>query len=203
MARNNLGIALLKLGLYEQAKQYLEEAIRLAPNDAQTYSNLAYCYLQMEQWDDAIVGSKQALALAPDLGEAHVNLGTALLRKGLFRPALSTFSRAVALGVDVYDVYQTPSYLLLLLGKYEEGWMEHEKRWQRAEWVGRWRHIPAPRWDGTQAVGQTIWLHAEQGYGDTLQWARYIPMVRQRSGAAKVVLVCPPRLAASSNKATA
>src|SRR5436305_15337930 len=78
----------------------------------------------------------------------------------------------------------------LLAGNFEQGWTEYEWRWQRQ---GAARHcFRQPLWDGAPLHGQTILLHAEQGFGDTLQFIRYAPLVQERGGC--VLLACPAAL---------
>src|SRR5262249_8197462 len=81
----------------------------------------------------------------------------------------------------------TRAYRLLTLGRYADGWREHEWRWRRKEQPPR--SYPKPLWRGEPLEGRTILLHAEQGMGDTVQFMRYVPLVAARGG--RVVLQVP------------
>src|SRR5204863_4385160 len=75
----------------------------------------------------------------------------------------------------------------LPLGRFEQGWREHEWRWQSRQMT--LRHFPQPRWDGAPLDGRTILLYAEQGLGDCLQFIRYATLVQRRGG--RVLVECP------------
>ena len=81
---------------------------------------------------------------------------------------------------------------LLLQGRYAEGWQEYEWRWRKSDFTSPCRHTDIPLWDGSPLLGRTILLHAEQGFGDAIQFARYAPLVAQRGGT--VVVECHPQL---------
>ena len=72
------------------------------------------------------------------------------------------------------------SLVRLRLGQFAQGWHEYEWRWQQESWVPQRRDFAAPLWRGMEPLaGKTILLHAEQGYGDTLQFIRYVKLVAQ------------------------
>jgi hypothetical protein len=82
------------------------------------------------------------------------------------------------------------SLLCLLRGNLGQGWPDYECRWATA---GKsLRHFAQPRWDGSRLKGRTVLLYAEQGFGDTMQFSRYVPLVRERG--AKLILECQPTL---------
>lgn len=84
------------------------------------------------------------------------------------------------------------SRLLLLRGEYAEGWREFEWRWRggTAEKI-KLRGFAAPQWHGEEVAGKTLLLHAEQGFGDTLQFCRYASLV---GATARVILEVQPSL---------
>jgi hypothetical protein len=93
---------------------------------------------------------------------------------------------AIGLAPDRPETRRNRSLLWLVLGDHERGWVEYEWRWRRKELP----HRPFSRteWDGSPLEGRTILLHAEQGFGDTLQFIRYAPLVHDRGG--RVIVVC-------------
>jgi tetratricopeptide (TPR) repeat protein len=193
-AENSLGNALTKLGQREEGRQHLERAVQIHPDFAYAWSNLGSTLLELDRIDEAIVCGQRAIALQPHLAPAYVNLGSAWLRKGVLGKALDAYRWAVNQRPDLANARNTLGIMLLLSGQYEEGWKEYEQRWNDPEWVQIWRHIPVPRWDGQPLAEGTIWLHAEQGLGDTLHFFRYLACVRERSGGGQVGFVCPPAL---------
>ena len=82
--------------------------------------------------------------------------------------------------------------MTLLTGDFERGWAEYEWRWKTKEQSFQRRSFSQPLWDGQALAGRTILLHAEQGLGDTIQFVRYVPLVKERGG--RVVVECQPPL---------
>ncbi|MGU3494198.1 hypothetical protein ACLBXM_09165 [Xanthobacteraceae bacterium A53D] len=83
---------------------------------------------------------------------------------------------------------------LLLLGDFPRGWREYQWRYKMPHTVGIERRVQRPRWDGTPMPGQTLLIHDEQGFGDTLQFLRMVPAAKARSGARVVFEVVPELL---------
>jgi hypothetical protein len=77
----------------------------------------------------------------------------------------------------------------LLAGKLEEGWKRYEWRWQKADYIQYKREFAQPQWDGKDIKGKTICLHAEQGFGDAIQFIRYAPLVAKNG--ARVIVEAP------------
>jgi hypothetical protein len=93
---------------------------------------------------------------------------------------------------DYADAHWNLSLLVLRFGDFEQGWVEHEWRWKIDQTQPR--EFSKPRWDGEALEGQTILLHAEQGFGDTIQFVRYAALVKERNPGAGVVVQCQKRL---------
>ena len=89
-------------------------------------------------------------------------------------------------------MHYNESHLLLLRGDFRRGWQEHEYRWTSVQSASR-RQFAQPLWLGDASLqGKTILIHAEQGFGDTLQFLRYVPLVEERG--AKIILEVQPAL---------
>ena len=84
------------------------------------------------------------------------------------------------------------SLVLLLTGRWKEGWQEYEWRWTLEHFSSRRRNFPQPLWDGTPLPNGTLLLHAEQGLGDAIQCARYVALAKEKC--ARVVVECHPPL---------
>src|SRR5581483_5313955 len=124
--------------------------------------------------------------------EAYHNLGVSLARLHRLDEALASYDQALSLRADYPDSHHSRGLLLLLQGDLQRGWPEYEWRWRLAGYPAR--PFPAPLWDGTPLQGRTILLHAEQGFGDTIQFLRYALLAKERGG--KVVVECQPALLA-------
>jgi tetratricopeptide (TPR) repeat protein len=188
-AHSNLGNALKDQGKLEEAIVCYRRALEWHPEYAEGWSNLGNSLKDQEKLEEAVACLRRALELKPDLAEAHLNLGLALKDQGKLDEALVCFRRALALKPVFPEAHNDLGILLLLLGHYEEGWQEFESRLECNKVK---RRFSKPRWNGERAVGQTILIHVEQGFGDALQFIRYVPLVRARSGAARVIMETLP-----------
>lgn len=188
-AHNNRGNALLRLGRPAEAAQALRAALRFMPHDAELHLNLGNALEGVDDLGAALQSLERALALAPRLAPAHVNRGNILQKLGRHRDALQAYDQALALDPVNFDTHWNRALCHLLLGDFQAGWAGYEWRWRRPdpEKDKAPRPFPQPLWLGREPLdGKTILLHGEQGLGDTIQFARYVPMVAARG--ARIVL---------------
>jgi len=185
---NGLGIALRAQGRVEAAIARFERALVLMPDRAETHNNLALALEDLGRLDEAIVHYEHSLKLAPDQPETHNNLGNALGYQRRHEAAMSAYGRALALKPDYAEAHYNRGLLLLLRGDYERGWAEHEWRW-RYKGNPDQRRFGRPKWTGEPVAGRTVLIHAEQGFGDIIQFLRYVPLVAAQG--AKVLLAMP------------
>jgi tetratricopeptide (TPR) repeat protein len=193
-AHNNRGNALLRLDRPGEAAEALTTALRFTPRDAEAHLNLANALDALDQLPAALQLVERALALNPKLVPAHVNRGNILQRLGRHREALEAYDRAIALNPSDLDANWNRALCLLLLGDYEAGWEGHEWRWRLEERKAQAVRFAQPLWLGQESLqGRTILLQSEQGYGDVIQFARYVRKVAERGG--RVVFEAFPPLA--------
>src|SRR5262249_45351843 len=148
------------------------------------HNNLGAVLLKAGKAQAAYASFERALALKPQHAEAHHNLANALAELGRDDEALASCRRATALDPGHAQANFTEALLLLTKGQLREGFEKYEWRWRLGTLVPR--GFPVPLWNGEDLAGRTILLHGEQGYGDTIQGLRYVPMVNARGG--RVVL---------------
>ncbi|MDD9878060.1 MAG: tetratricopeptide repeat-containing glycosyltransferase family protein, partial [Magnetovibrio sp.] len=191
-AHNVLGAALLAQGEDEAAQAAFQRALELAPALIDAQVNLGTVLGRRRQWQAALDTFDRALALAPDSAEAWNNRGNVLHGMGRFDEAQAAFERAIDLAPDYADPHLNRGLLDLKLGRWAEGWSGFAKRWQTPQMVPFRRTWTAPEWDGAENPGATLFVHAEQGMGDTLQFVRYLPLAARRVG--RVILECQPEL---------
>src|SRR5215469_9388701 len=178
-ALSNLGVALYELKDYEEAARAQRKAIAAAPNFAEAHSNLGNALHALRQFDEAIAAYRHAIELKPDYADAWANLGTTLHHSGSFDEGIAALRRAIALAPHHANARSGLGILLLMRGEYGEGFDEYEWRLRSSERKGpRFPEIP---WAGGSLAGKHIYVQAEQGFGDTLQFARYIPPLVQRA----------------------
>ena len=192
-AHSNLGASLREKGQLDEAIAACRQAIALRPGFAEAHSNLGIALHVDQQLDEAVAVYRQAIALRPDLPEPHFNLGTAFRDQGLLAEAMAAYHRAIGLRRDYAEAhYNLARVLLLLRGEFLPGLNELEWRQRCRDFPLSRRTFGRPQWDGSDLANRTILLHAEQGFGDTIQFIRYVPLVAARGGT--VVLECDPVL---------
>jgi tetratricopeptide (TPR) repeat protein len=173
---NNLGNGFTMRGMTEEAIASFRRALALKPDYAEAYTNLGTLLQTEGKVDDALDCYRQALSSQPGYAPAHNNIGTALEQVGKLTEAFDCYSRATELEPDNALAHRNRAMLLLLRGDFRQGWSEFEWRWKTDQ--PRARNFHQPPWEGEPVAGRTILLHAEQGLGDTLQFIRYVPLVK-------------------------
>jgi predicted O-linked N-acetylglucosamine transferase (SPINDLY family)/ADP-heptose:LPS heptosyltransferase len=183
-AHNNLGAALGELGRFEEAAEHFRRATALRPDYAEAYANLGHALRAIGRAEDAEAACRRAVALAPGFATAHLNLGLALQDLERLDEALAEFRAAEAAQPDHAKAIASEGIVLLQRGDFAAGWEKYEARWRIGDLPPR--NFAEPQWRGEPLAGKTILLHAEQGFGDAIQFLRYVPLVAARGG--KLVL---------------
>ncbi|MCC7016555.1 MAG: glycosyltransferase family protein [Rhodospirillales bacterium] len=188
----NLGVALRAQGKSEAAVACHRRALALKPDGANYHSNLGNALRDLGHLEEAAAALQQALRLAPDAPEILYNFGLVLRDMGRLDTALSCFEAVLKLRPEHADCRYDRALTLLRAGDLKRGFAEYESRWKLRR--NPPRPFDRPRWNGQAIPGKTLLIHAEPGFGDAIQFARYAALAKQKSGAA-VVLECPAELA--------
>jgi Tfp pilus assembly protein PilF len=188
-AYNNLGLLLTESGRPAEAAVMLAQAVRLRPSFVEAHNNLGLAWAALGRPDLAEARYQEALRLQPGQWEVHANLGNLHTDQGRHDEGLACYQLAVWLKPDS-PVRWARAVALLAKGDFERGWPEYECRWRHVGMTPR--QLAQPRWDGSPLEGRSILLYTEQGLGDTLQFIRYAPLVKQRGGS--VLVECPASL---------
>jgi tetratricopeptide (TPR) repeat protein len=191
-AWNNLGNTLSEQGELAGAADCFLHACRVQPDFAGAHFNYAQALAGMGRFEASIAACRRAIELAPRSAEFYNGLGIVLFDAQRVDEALAAYERALVLRPDFASARYNRSLAWLLQGDFARGWSEYEWRWKLPG-------APAPphqrpRWDGTAAPNVTILLEAEQGLGDTIQFARYAALVKAR--VRHVILRCQKPLVA-------
>ena len=192
-ARINLANLLYHEGEREDAVEVLEEAVRYSPDSFDARLNLCAMLQQTDRTTEAVAIARDTLVLAPESPELLLNLSTAETADGQPEEAWKTLDRAIGVAPDYAPAKLNRAMVRLLLGDLPGGWEDFEARPSRG--ILPHPNIRAiPAWKGEELAGKTIIVWAEQGYGDTIQFARFLPRLKALGG--QVVFLVPEALAA-------
>jgi len=162
---------------FEPAIADYERALRLAPDHAETHYNLGHAHLKCGQYETAAACFERALTLNPKLVPCLINNGLAAIELRKLAEAFDSYNKALAREPENAQAQWNRSLLNMLTGNFAAGWAGWEARWQAGLNLVD-RHFSQPLWLGRDSIaGKTILLHADEGIGDAIQYARYVPMV--------------------------
>lgn len=187
-----LGHCLHILRKYQEAVAVYDRLLTVDPSLAVAWNNQATILLELCRYEEARASFTRALELDPALHDARVALATCCQALGLVEEALAACDAVLAEVPEHAEAHWNKSLLLLLNGDYQHGWREYEWRWKKRNFTSPLKTFIQPSWHGEAVAGKTVLIHAEQGYGDTLQFCRYLPLVVQRG--ARVIFECHPPL---------
>jgi len=189
-AHYNRGNALGVLGRHDEALAAYDQAVRCDPKFAEAWNNRGLALMRLGRAVEASLSFRQALQLRPNYFEAMNNLGLALQMLGYVEDAIDMYSDVLRTQPDYVDAHVNRAQAWLTKGDFRRGWPEYE--WRRR--LSRVALPPRdlPEWDGSSPRQRTILVRAEQGFGDTIQFVRYITKIEEAGG--RVVLECHPRL---------
>lgn len=185
----NLAKAQLELGQIPEAMQSSRAALAIRPDFAEAHANLGSALLAEGKVDEAIAHLRQAAQLRPDANTLN-NLGIAVRAGGQIDEAMAIHLRALAADPGSAAARFSVGFIHLLRGNYALGWPDYEAHWQLRPEL--FRDLPGLPWNGSSLGGKRILLQSDQGLGDMLQFARFIPLVKARGG--EVILRCQPGL---------
>lgn len=176
----------------DEAIQSCETALRLNGQMVKTHNKLAVMLKEVGALEKALTHLRHAMALKPDFLDGMINMGNVLSLLKQFEASLACFDHVLSIEPENDLAKWNKALLCLQMGDYTNGWPLYEAGWA-IHMRGFSRQWSQPLWTGqVDLVNKTVLLHAEQGLGDTLQFCRYVPLVK--SLGARVVLELPPAL---------
>jgi len=188
---NNIGIFLREFKHFQAAEACYRRALDCGGDaDSGLRTNLGNVLNDLDRCDEAVACHELALTMKADSMLTLQNLGVALRGAGRHADAVSVYDHLLKNLPDNHSARWDRSQSLLALGKYQEGWCDYESRWKIKE-AGPYPRR-GTRWDGKSFAGKTLLLIAEQGFGDTLLAARFLPQVKALGG--RVLLECQPEV---------
>ena len=189
------GNALQFSGRFDEAEATYLEVLSFNPTHVNAYLKLAYLYSMRHQFERSEDTLQQVVAIDPALrGAVLRQSATNAIWQGKFEEALAYFNEANSLQPNDVELRWERSLHLLRMGLYQEGWCEYEARTRYWKWLDVMNayKFSQPRWNGGPLEGRTILVYAEQGFGDTIQFSRYLPLLFDRGG--KVLFYCHEEL---------
>ena len=192
-AMNNRGNALRQLGQRDEALKSYTLALKIRPDYPEALSNRAALFRELGRPNEALADCDHALRIHGNFADAIYNRGIVLGELNRPGEAVECYTRVLA--IHPHDVKANWNLALcqLQLGNFERGWAGYEWRWKEDQLAFGQRVYPQPLWLGKEQLrGKTILLHAEAGFGDTLQFCRYAQPVANLG--ARVLLEVQPEL---------
>jgi tetratricopeptide (TPR) repeat protein len=174
---NNRGGALRELGELDAALESYEAALAVRPAFPQALFNRGTILLKKAPPDAALAAYEAALALRPNYCDAHVGRGVALKELCRFDEADEAFDAALAQEPDSAHAKNNKGALQLLRGDFAAGLEGYEYRWQATGVHKRTLNFPIPEWQYPGRTGERVLVYDEQGFGDTFQFSRYLPLM--------------------------
>jgi len=190
-AYTNTAQILRARGKFDAAVIAGRRALAVDPGNASALNTLANSLVDSGHPKEAIDLFRRAIEMEQGRNPRTMgNLGIGLRRLGKLRDSLACFDRALALEPNNNNIVFHRAMALLQLGDFQRGWPAYESRWGMNP--GERRRKDEPIWDGTPFPGRKLLIHAEQGFGDMLQFCRFVAAVKARGGT--VIVECQPEL---------
>ena len=184
---NGRGVIFSDLKRFEDAAESFAKAVALRPGFADAQGSLGSALSAAGHYAAALKAFDAALRLDDQDAWLWLERGVALASSGDHAGAIADYDKALGLDAAHAEAQMNRGISLLHLGRLKEGWPAYEWRWRHPRLALDGRGFAQPQWTGAEPLaGKTILLHNEQGFGDALQFGRYIPLVAAKG--ARVVL---------------
>lgn len=186
-AYNNLALVLSKLGREEEAIAAFRQATAINPKLVAPQSNLGALMSRSSTLDEAETMLARAVELDPACIDARVNYGAVLMRKRRFVEAEREFRRVLETEPGHASAELNLGLLLLTEGDFAAGWPYYESRWKMPQLAEKRPPLSTSVWNGQPLDGKTLFVFSEQGFGDNLQFARYLIELKRRFPSVKLI----------------
>lgn len=182
-AHNNLGITLCQLDMKAQAIEEYKKAIKLKPDFSEAYTNISIAETETGELNDALQHAKKATELSPEIAEYHYNLANTLKTMGNCHDALQSYDKAISLKTDYPEAIWNRSITLLMTGDLEKGFEQYKNRRDTRLNIFTYPNsFDKPLYDGGSLKGKRLLVHWEQGLGDSIQFVRFLPLLKKLGG---------------------
>jgi Tfp pilus assembly protein PilF len=175
-----MGVVGFRQGRIDEAAAMMERSIAVAPETALYHRNICEVYRSLGRYDEALAAGNRAVALTPRDPHCYHNLGVLHYHRLELDEAIQCAERALALDRDFPGAHFGIAEASLLRGDFRRGWEEYEWRFRLGNAPTLLPPTDRPQWDGKPLPSGRLLLIADQGYGDVIQFARYIPWAARR-----------------------
>lgn len=184
------GSVLVDLKRYGDAAETYDEVISRQRDNARAWLGKANALMMLGVWDGAMKAYSTAARLDPKSVDALIGCGNCLHEVGRDQEAIEAYDKALALKPDRAEAKFFKAFPVLALGDYEQGWKLYEERWLTKRFAAQ-RKFAMPSWRGEDLTGKTLLVWTEQGYGDMIQFVRFLPLIKGGT----VLLMAPKPIA--------
>lgn len=195
---SNMGACLNKAKKYDEAIKSLEKAIEYMPNNGGSYTNLGNVYNKLHDYKKAAKLHEKAIELEPNGSNAYSNVGTSYKYLGQAQKSIDAYKKAIELDPNFVNAHFDLATMYLAKGDYKNGFLEYEWRFKKDEMLAHIQNnkdiFSKPMYNGIDLIeGKTLLIHSEQGFGDSIQFVRFIPELKKRLKC-KIILKCRDEL---------
>lgn len=189
-AWNNLALLEISAGNLSAAEACYRRALLVKPDYRDALYNFAVLLQEEERLQEAVTINERLIAIDPGFSEAHNNLGNCYLKLNRLAEAQNQYLETLAIHASHREAPMNLGLASLLMGDFSRGWAGYEHRLAQRE-IEKW-DWKIPRWDGKIRPGENLLVHAEQGFGDSIMFARYLrPLL---DSGMRVHLFCQPAI---------
>ncbi|MBM3759042.1 MAG: tetratricopeptide repeat protein [Acidobacteria bacterium] len=189
-AWNNLALLEVAAGNLSAAESSYRRALLVKPDYRDALYNFAVLLQEEERLQEAVTINERLVSIDPGFSEAHNNLGNCYLKLNRLAEAQNQYLETLAIHASHREAPMNLGLAALLMGDFSRGWVGYEHRLAQRE-IEKW-DWKIPRWDGKLRPGENILVHAEQGFGDSIHFARYVRLLVEAE--MKVHLFCQPAI---------
>jgi len=187
------GVLAWKLGRLDKALEFFYRTTRLSPEFVQGHLYQGNMLMMLNRSNEALDCYEKVLTIDPASVDAHINKGVALQESRQYEQALASFADAITLAPEHALAHWNRALLLLSIGDYSEGWQAYEWRFKKDDLRDQYYQVIQPLWRGDFDIREKrLLITAEQGYGDFIQFLRYVFLAHERG--ARIILEIPRAL---------
>lgn len=174
---SNLGVLYRVTGRHLLSLRAQRRAVALAPNDVGFRNNFANILSDVGQYEESIAEREWALAREPENLNHHAMIGRCFRGLGRYQEAIDYLKSVIAKYPSEIELQMQLAFAQLGKGDYATAFETYKVRWQAGELAER--QLPFPEWAGEPLKGKTVLVMPEQGFGDAVLFARFLPVLKE------------------------